>query len=105
MNSVRGIVTANRLVDIGGYRLHSTAWAWSCPPLFSNMGTKALIWTGALSNPNSRAFIAYVLTIVPAMAGATPRAAPRVPSVLAQQLHTLLCAAGEKPPYILGTSD
>lgn len=86
--------------DIGGYRLHLNCIGQGGPTVILEYGLEGSAFDWYRVQPEI-ARIARVCTYDRAGYGwsdASPR--PRVPSVMAEELHRLLLNAGEKPPYI-----
>lgn len=91
-----------RLVDIGGYRLHlSCTGSGSGPTVILEYGHQATYFDWALVQPEIAKFARVCFYDRAGHGWSDPSPRPRVPSVMAEELHTLLHAAGEKPPYIL----
>ncbi len=90
-----------RLVEIGGYRLHLYCTGSGGPTVVLEHGHRANYLDWYLVQPQIAKFT-RVCSFDRAGHGwsdASPKA--RVPSMMAEELHTLLHAAGELPPYIL----
>ena len=90
-----------QLLDIGGYRLHLYCTGSGGQTIVLEHGHRANYLDWYLVQPQIAKF-ARVCSFDRAGYGwsdASPKA--RVPSVMANELHSLLHAAGEKPPYIL----
>jgi pimeloyl-ACP methyl ester carboxylesterase len=91
-----------RLVDVGGYRMHlSCAGSDSGPTVILEYGHQATYFDWLKVQPEIAKFarVCFYDRAGYGWSDSSPR--PRVPSVMAEELHTLLHAAGEKPPYIL----
>lgn len=90
-----------KLVDIGGYRLHIHCTGSGGPTVVLEYGLEATYLDWYLVQPEVARF-ARVCTYDRAGYGwsdSSPR--PRVPSVMAEELHSLLHNAGLAAPYIL----
>jgi pimeloyl-ACP methyl ester carboxylesterase len=90
-----------RLVDIGGYQLYLNCTGRGAPTVVLEYGLEGSYLDWHKVQPEIARFT-RVCSYDRAGYGwsdSSPRA--RVPSVMAGELHTLLHAAGEKPPYIL----
>ena len=91
-----------RLVDVGGYRMHlSCAGSDSGPTVILEYGHQASYFDWALVQPEIAKFARVCFYDRAGYGWSDPSPRPRVPSVMAEELHTLLHASGEKPPYIL----
>jgi len=90
-----------RLVDIGGYRLHLYCTGSGGPTVILEHGHRATYLDWFRVQPETAKFT-RVCSYDRAGYGWSDRSPKdRVPSVMAEELHTLLIAAGEKPPYVL----
>jgi pimeloyl-ACP methyl ester carboxylesterase len=90
-----------RLIDIGGYRLHLNCAGEGGSTVVLDYGLEGAYLDWYKVQPEIARF-ARVCSYDRAGYGwsdSSPRV--RVPSVMADELHTLLSDAGEKPPYIL----
>ena len=91
-----------RLVDIGGYRLHlSCAGSGSGPTVILEYGHQATYFDWSLVQPEIAKFARVCFYDRAGYGWSDPSPRPRVPSVMVEELRTLLHAAGETPPYIL----
>ncbi len=91
-----------KLVDIGGYRLHiSCEGSGSGPTVVLEYGHQASYLDWYLVQPEIANFARVCFYDRAGYGWSDPSPQPRVPSVMAEELHTLLHAAGERPPYIL----
>jgi pimeloyl-ACP methyl ester carboxylesterase len=90
-----------RLVDIGGYRLHLYCTGTGGPTVVLEHGHRATYLDWYLVQPKLAEFnrVCSFDRGGHGWSDLSPR--PRVPSAMAEELHTLLRAAGERPPYIL----
>jgi pimeloyl-ACP methyl ester carboxylesterase len=90
-----------KLIDIGGYRLHLSCAGEPGPTVVLEYGHQASYFDWRLVQPEIAKF-ARVCFYDRAGYGWSDRCArPRISSVMADELHTLLHTAGEKPPFIL----
>ena len=90
-----------RLIDVGGYRLHLNCVGEGGPTVVLEYGLEGSYFDWYRVQPEIAKFT-RVCSYDRAGYGwsdASPR--PRIPSVMAEELRTLLHAAGEKPPYIV----
>jgi pimeloyl-ACP methyl ester carboxylesterase len=90
-----------RLIDVGGYRLHLNCAGEGGPTVVLEDGLEGSYFDWYRVQPEIARF-ARVCSYDRAGYGwsdTSPRS--RVPSVMAEELHTLLQASGERPPYIL----
>jgi pimeloyl-ACP methyl ester carboxylesterase len=91
-----------RLMDVGGYRMHlSCAGIGGGPTVILEYGHQATYFDWALVQPEIAKFARVCFYDRAGYGWSDPSPRPRVPSVMAEELHTLLDAAGAKPPYIL----
>ena len=93
-----------KLVDIGGYRLHISCLGSSSgsgPTVVLEYGLEASDFDWRLVQPQIASFARACFYDRGGYGWRDPSPRPRVPSLMAEELHTLLHAAGEKPPYIL----
>ena len=90
-----------KLVDIGGYRLHINCVGAGGPTVILEYGLEATYLDWYLVQPEVARF-AQVCTYDRAGYGWSDRSPrPRVPSVMADELYSLLQKAGLRPPFIL----
>lgn len=90
-----------KLIDIGGYRLHLNCSGEGSPTVVLEFGLDGSYLDWYRVQPEI-AHLTRVCSYDRAGYGwsdTTNR--PRLPGVMAEELHTLLTAAGEKPPYLL----
>lgn len=90
-----------RLLDVGGYKLHLYCTGNGGPTVVLEHGHRATYLDWYRVQPQVAAF-ARVCSYDRAGYGwseSSPK--ERVPSVMAEELHALLHAVGEKPPYVL----
>ena len=89
-----------RLVDIGGYRLH-LACSGEGPTVVLEYGHQGSYLDWHLVQPQIAKFARVCAYDRAGYGWSDPSPKPRVPSVMAEEFHALLHAAGEAPPYIL----
>ena len=90
-----------RLIDLGGYRLHLNCMGEGGPTVILEYGLEGSYFDWHRVQPEIARF-ARVCSYDRAGYGWSDTSPnPRVPSVMAEELHALLNAAGEKPPYIV----
>lgn len=92
---------SKRLIDIGGYRLHLSCSGAGGPVVVLEYGLQGSYLDWYLVQPEIARFTRVCVYDRAGYGWSDPSPRPRVPSVMAEELHTLLHAAGEKPPYIL----
>jgi pimeloyl-ACP methyl ester carboxylesterase len=90
-----------KLVDVGGSRLHLNCTGQGSPTVVLEYGHQASYLDWHLVQPELARFARVCSYDRAGYGWSDLRGAPRVPSVMAEELHTLLQAAGENPPYIL----
>ena len=90
-----------RLVDIGGYRLHLYCTGTGGPTVVLEHGHSATYLDWFRVQPRLATFPRVCSYDRAGYGWSDPSPKERLPSVMAEELHTLLNAAGEKPPYIL----
>ncbi len=90
-----------RLIDIGGYNLHLYCTGEGSPTVVLEHGLDGSFLDWRLVQPQIARF-ARVCSYDRAGYGWSSRSPKaRIPSVMAEELHTLLANAGERPPFIL----
>jgi pimeloyl-ACP methyl ester carboxylesterase len=90
-----------RLVDVGGYRLHLYCTGAGGPTVVLEHGHRATYLDWYRVQPEI-AKVTRVCSYDRAGYGwSDPSPRERTPSMIADELHSLLQAAGEKPPYLL----
>jgi pimeloyl-ACP methyl ester carboxylesterase len=89
------------LIDLGGYRLHLYCTGTGGPTVILEHGHRATYLDWYLVQPKVAEFnrVCSFDRGGHGWSDLSPR--PRVPSAMAEELHTLLRASGERPPYIL----
>src|SRR6266851_6223091 len=90
-----------KLVDIGAHRLHISCTGQGSPTVVLEYGHQASYLDWYLVQPEIANFARVCFYDRAGYGWSDPSPQPRVPSVMAEELHTLLHAAGERPPYIL----
>ena len=90
-----------RLVDIGGYRLHLYCTGSGGPAVILEHGHRATYLDWFRVQPELAKFTRVCSYDRAGYGWSDPSPKDRVPSVMAEELHALLRAAGEKPPYVL----
>jgi pimeloyl-ACP methyl ester carboxylesterase len=88
-------------IDIGGYRLHLSCAGRGGPTVVLEYGHQGSYVDWHLVQPEVANFTRVCFYDRAGYGWSDPSPRPRVPSVMAAELHTLLQTAGEKPPYIL----
>ncbi len=89
-----------KLVDIGGYRLHLTC-SGEGQTVVLEYGQQGSYLDWYLVQPQIAQFARVCAYDRGGYGWSDPSPKPRVPSIMAEELHALLHAAGEAPPYIL----
>lgn len=89
-----------KLVDIGSYRLH-LACSGEGPTVVLEYGHQGSYLDWYLVQPQIAKFARVCAYDRGGYGWSDPSPKPRVPSVMAEELHALLHAASEAPPYIL----
>jgi pimeloyl-ACP methyl ester carboxylesterase len=92
---------SKKLIDIGGYRLHLNCSGQGGPVVVLEYGLQGSYLDWYAVQPEIARFNRVCSYDRAGYGWSDPSPLPRVPSVMADELHTLLHAAGEKPPYIL----
>jgi len=90
-----------KLVDVGGYRLHLSCAGSGSPTVVLEYGHQSSYLGWYLIQPEIASFTRVCFYDRAGYGWSDPSPRPRVPSVMTEELHTLLHAAGEKPPYIV----
>ena len=90
-----------KLVDIGGYRLHLNCAGDVGPSVVLEYGHQGSYLDWRLVQPDLARWTRVCSYDRAGYGWSDSSPTSRVPSVMAQELHTLLRTAGEKPPYIL----
>ena len=89
------------LVDVGGYRLHLNCRGEGSPMVVLEYGLQGSYLDWYAVEPEIARFTRVCIYDRAGYGWSDPSPRPRIPSVMAEELHTLLHAAGEKPPFIL----
>jgi pimeloyl-ACP methyl ester carboxylesterase len=90
-----------RLVDIGGYALHLYCTGEGSPTVILEHGLDGSYLDWRLVQPEIARFTRVCSYDRAGYGYSESSPKRRVPSVMAEELHRLLAAAGEKPPFIL----
>ncbi len=92
---------SKKLIDVGGYRLHLSCYGEGGPVVVLEYGLQGAYLDWYSVEPEIARFTRVCIYDRAGYGWSDPSPRPRVPSVMAEELHSLLHAAGEKPPYIL----
>ena len=90
-----------RLVDIGGYKLHLHCSGSGGPTVILDYGLEGSYLDWRLVQPEVAQFTRVCSYDRGGYGWSDPSPKRRVPSVMMDELHALLAAVGEKPPYIV----
>ncbi|HTE90494.1 MAG TPA: alpha/beta hydrolase [Terriglobales bacterium] len=90
-----------QLVDIGGYRLHLYCSGEGGPTVILDYGRVGSYLDWYYVRPQVARFTRVCSYDRGGYGWSDPSPKPRLPSVMAEELHTLLAKAGERPPYVL----
>jgi pimeloyl-ACP methyl ester carboxylesterase len=90
-----------KLVDIDGYRLHLYCSGEGGPTVILDYGRVGSYLDWYYVQPQIARFARVCSYDRGGYGWSDPSPKPRLPSVMAEELHTLLARAGEKPPYVL----
>jgi pimeloyl-ACP methyl ester carboxylesterase len=90
-----------RRIDVGGYRLHLHCGGSGGPTVVLEYGLEASYLDWHLVEPEIARFTRVCVYDRAGYGWSDPSPRMRVPSVMADELHALLVAAGEKAPYLL----
>ncbi len=90
-----------QLVDIGGYRLHLYCSGEGGPTVILDYGRVGSYLDWYYVQPQVASFTRVCSYDRGGYGWSDPSPKPRLPSVMAEELHTLLANAGEKPPFVL----
>lgn len=90
-----------RLLDVGGYRLHLNCTGAGGPTVVLDYGLEGSYFDWYRVQPEVASFTRVCSYDRAGYGWSDDSPKPRVPSVMAEELHALLHAAGEKPPYIV----
>jgi pimeloyl-ACP methyl ester carboxylesterase len=89
-----------KLVDIGGYKLHLYCSGSGSPTVILDYGLEGSYLDWRRVQPEVARFTRVCSYDRAGYGWSEPGPKPRVPSAMMDELHSLLAAAGEKPPYI-----
>lgn len=90
-----------KLVDLGGYRLHVYCTGAGGPTVILEHGHRATYLDWYRVQPEIAKFARVCSYDRAGYGWSDPSPRNRTPSVMADELHSALQAAGEKPPYVL----
>ncbi len=90
-----------KLIDVGGYRLHLYCTGEGGPTVVLEFGLDGSYLDWYKVQPQVARFTRVCSYDRAGYGWSDPSPRPRIPSVMSEELHTLLANAGEKPPYIL----
>lgn len=90
-----------RLVDVGGYRLHLDCAGEGGPTVVMDAGLVGSWLDWRRVQPEVARFTRVCAYDRGGYGWSDPSPRPRTPDVIAEELHTLLERAGEKPPFVL----
>ena len=90
-----------KVIDVGGYNLHLYCSGSGSPTVILDYGLEGSYLDWRLVQPEVAGFTRVCSYDRGGYGWSDPSPKPRIPSVMAEELHTLLAAAGEEPPYIL----
>ena len=90
-----------RRIDVGGYRLHIQCGGAGGPTVVLEYGLEASYLDWHRVEPEIAGFTRVCVYDRAGYGWSDPSPRMRVPSVMADELHALLDAAGEKAPYVL----
>lgn len=90
-----------RMLDIGGYRLHLNCMGEGGPTVVLEYGLEGSYFDWYRVQPEIAKFARVCSYDRAGYGWSDSSGRPRAASVIAEELHALLHAAGEKPPYIL----
>jgi pimeloyl-ACP methyl ester carboxylesterase len=92
---------SGKLVDVGGYRLHISCAGSGGPSVILEYGLEASYLDWRMVQPEIARFTRVCVYDRAGYGWSDSSPRPRVPSVMAEELHTLLHNSGEPSPYIL----
>lgn len=90
-----------QLVDVGGYRLHLYCSGQGGPTVILEYGRVGSYLDWDSVQPEVGRFTRVCSYDRGGYGWSDPSPRPRLPGAMADELHTLLTKAGEKPPYVL----
>lgn len=97
----RGYQPPGRLIDVGGYRLHLYCTGTGSPTVVLDFGLDGSYLDWHRVQPELSRFTRVCSYDRGGYGWSDSSRRPRVPSVMAEELHDLLTAAGERPPYVV----
>jgi pimeloyl-ACP methyl ester carboxylesterase len=90
-----------KLVDIGGYKLHLYCSGSGSPTVVLDYGLEGSYLDWRRVQPEVARFTRVCSYDRGGYGWSDPSPKPRTPAAMMEELHVLLAAAGEKPPYIV----
>ena len=90
-----------KLIDVGGYRLHLYCTGERGPTVVLEFGLDGSYLDWYRVQPQVAQFTRVCSYDRAGYGWSDVSTRPRIPSVMSEELHTLLANSGEKPPYIL----
>ena len=90
-----------KLIDIGGYRLHLYCSGEGGPTVVLDYGLEGSYLDWYRVQPEIAGFTRVCSYDRGGYGWSDPSPKPRLPSVMVEELHTLLAQAGERPPYLV----
>jgi pimeloyl-ACP methyl ester carboxylesterase len=90
-----------QLVDVGGYRLHIYCTGSGSPTVILDFGLDGSYLDWFYVQPQIAQFARVCSYDRAGYGWSDSSSKPRLPSIMSEELHTLLAKAGEKSPYIL----
>ena len=90
-----------RRIEVGTYRLHIQCGGSGGPTVVLDYGLEASYLDWRLVRPQIAEFNRVCVYDRAGYGWSDPSPRLRVPSVMSDELHSLLAAAGEKPPYVM----
>lgn len=90
-----------KLIDVGGYRLHLYCTGEGGPTVVLEFGLDGSYLDWYKVQPQLAQFTRVCSYDRAGYGWSDTSPRPRIPTVMSEELHTLLVNAGEKPPYIL----
>jgi pimeloyl-ACP methyl ester carboxylesterase len=90
-----------QLVDVGGYRLHLSCAGSGGPTIVLEHGHRATYLDWYFVQPQIAKFARVCSYDRAGYGRSDPSPKQRIPSAMAEELHSLLHASGERPPYVL----
>jgi pimeloyl-ACP methyl ester carboxylesterase len=90
-----------KLVDIGGYKLHLYCSGSGSPTVILDYGLEGSYLDWRRVQPEVARFTRVCSYDRAGYGWSQSSPKPRIPSAMMEELHSLLVAAGEKPPYVV----